>query len=449
MITSIKGIAYKFLRGNKVILFSSIIAIFISTTLIIGMFNFADKSSKNFKEDIISKYGVQDILVGYETYSDKSISKELENIIRKIEGVNDVERILIANFNDGMVIGSINGYMTKMRYKYSKDLKGNEVAITTKIKEEQGLEIGINNVIKIWQLQLLLTVVTIVLAIMLVFPIRKIYRILKEYGTPNISWKLISIILTIIVGGLSAYLATIPRLALNTEAGEEIIYYNGSTFIIYFIILIGVLYFLGNKLKDEIKYKQELREAENLKDYTRSLEGMYGDLRKFRHDYINIISSIVGYIDDEDIEGLKDHVYTNLLPLEKNINRNNTKIYLLKNIKLPELKGLVSSKLIRAQELNINVTVDIMEDIESINVNVVTICRLIGILLDNAIEECESIENSYVTFGIIKNEESIDFIVSNSCRVNIEPIYMLNTKGFSTKGSNRGLGLSILEELIF
>lgn len=142
MITSIKGIAYKFLRGNKFILFSSVIAIFISTTLIIGIFNFIDKSSKNFEEETKSKYGIQDISVGYETFSNKSLTTEIENKIRDIEGVKDVKKVLISNFDDGIVIGSNNGYMTKSRYKYSKDLEDKEVVITSSISEQNNLRVG-------------------------------------------------------------------------------------------------------------------------------------------------------------------------------------------------------------------------------------------------------------------------------------------------------------------
>lgn len=295
--------------------------------------------------------------------------------------------------------------------------------------------------------QIFLTIITVIAAIQLAFFFRKIYVVLKQYNINQVSWKVISMILILIIGGLSAYIAIIPREVISEE-GKLTIYHYGGTFSIYLIILIILIYVLGGKLKSEIIYKQKLKEAENLKEYTNSLEEMYEDLRRFRHDYINIISSIVGYIDDENIIGLKNHIYKNIIPLEQNINKNNTKIHLLKNIKLSELKGLVSSKLIRAQELNINVTVDIIEEIESINIDAVTLCRIIGILIDNGIEECENIENSYIIFGIIKNPSSIDFIVANSCRENIEAIYILNSKGFSTKGNNRGLGLAIVEELI-
>lgn len=295
--------------------------------------------------------------------------------------------------------------------------------------------------------QIFLAIITVIAAIQLAIFFKKIYVILKQYNINQVSWKVISMILILIIGGFSAYLAVIPREIINEE-GRLTIFYYGGTFSIYLIILIIFTYVLSGKLKSEIIYKQKLKEAENLKEYTNSLEEMYEDLRRFRHDYINIISSIVGYVDDNDIIGLKNHIYKNIIPLEQNINRNNTKIHLLKNIKLSELKGLVSSKLIRAQELNINVTVDIIDEIENINIDAVTLCRIIGIIIDNGIEECETIKNSYITFGIIKNSSSIDFIVANSCRENIEPIYILNSKGFSTKGNDRGLGLAIVEELI-
>lgn len=142
MITNISGISRKFLKGNKIILFSSIMAILISTSLIIGMFNFAVKSGENFKKDIISKFGIQDILVGYEMDSNKELTKDLENKIRKIQGVEDIERIYISGYENGMIIGSSNNYMTKSRYKYSEDINTKEAVISSALKEKLSLEKG-------------------------------------------------------------------------------------------------------------------------------------------------------------------------------------------------------------------------------------------------------------------------------------------------------------------
>ncbi len=297
-------------------------------------------------------------------------------------------------------------------------------------------------------IRLFTTFSIMIIAIAMTFILRKIYLLLKDYRVDNISWKVVSIILVLIVGILSAYISTIPIATIAGENDQFTIIYNGSSFSLYLILLLGMLYVLWKKLNDEIIYKQKLKESEYLKEYTDSLEEMSEDLRKFRHDYVNIISSMVGYIDDNDVEGLKDHIHNNIIPLERRINKDNTKIHLLKNIKIPQLKGLISSKIIRAQELNINVSIEIMDEIKDIKLDIINVCRIIGILLDNAIEECEIIEGSYLKFGILKNISSMDFIISNSCRENIEPIYKLNSKGFSTKGKNRGLGLAIVDELI-
>lgn len=297
-------------------------------------------------------------------------------------------------------------------------------------------------------IRIVISLINTILAISIAFFIRKIYIKLNQYKVKNISWKILSLILTLIVGVLSVYISLTPKQNFIGENGQEVLFYNGTTFTIYLVILVGFIYLLGKKVYEEIEYKQKLKEAERLEEYTSSLESMSEDLRKFKHDYINIMSSILGYIDDNDMVGLKDHIHCNILSLEKTINKNNSRLHLLKNLAKPEIKGLVSSKLIRAQELKINVEVDIMEEVEYVNSNMVLLCRIIGILLDNAIEECENIKNSDLSFGVIQHNNSIDFIVKNSCREDIEPIYILNSKGFSTKGENRGLGLFILEELI-
>lgn len=308
--------------------------------------------------------------------------------------------------------------------------------------------IGFERIINNKYIEFITIFITMIIAVGITFILRKIYILLKNYKVDNISWKLTSVVLMLIVGILSAYIATTSRKEIIGENGQSVNFFNGSSFSIYLILLLGMVYILWKKLNEEIIYKQKLKESEYLKEYTSSLEEMSEDLRKFRHDYVNIISSIVGYIDDNDMVGLKNHIYNNIIPLEIRINKDNTRIHLLKNIKRSELKGLISSKIIRAQELNINVNIEIMDEIKEIKFNIVTICRILGILLDNAIEECEIIEGSYLKFAIIKNISSIDFIISNSCRENIEPIYKLNSKGFSTKGKNRGLGLTIVNELI-
>ena len=123
---------------------------------------------------------------------------------------------------------------------------------------------------------------------------------------------------------------------------------------------------MSKVITKEIEYKSKKEQLQNLKDYTNSLEKVYTDMRKFRHDYINILSSIVGYIEDNDMEGLEEHFYKNIMPLGEGIKNNNFRIGLLKNIEIVELKGLLSSKIIGAQGKGIDVFIDISEKINYI-----------------------------------------------------------------------------------
>ena len=108
----------------------------------------------------------------------------------------------------------------------------------------------------------------------------------------------------------------------------------------------------------------------------------------------------------------------------------------------------ISSKLIKAQELGLNVDIDIMEEILSINMDIIDLIRSIGILLDNAIEAAISTEEKYIALGIIKKESYIIIVIMNSYDGEINSVAKLFKEGYSTKGKNRGLGLSNLKEMV-
>ena len=79
--------------------------------------------------------------------------------------------------------------------------------------------------------------------------------------------------------------------------------------------------------------------------------------------------------------------------------------------------------------------------------NTVELSRIIGIIVDNAIEASENLEEPLINIAFIDNEEAVTFIVMNKCSDDIPKIHELFEQGFSTKGDNRGLGLSTLKEL--
>ena len=78
--------------------------------------------------------------------------------------------------------------------------------------------------------------------------------------------------------------------------------------------------------------------------------------------------------------------------------------------------------------------------------NTVELSRIIGIIVDNAIEASENLEEPLINIAFIDNEEAVTFIVMNKCSDDILKFMSCLNKVFY-KGDNRGLGLSTLKEL--
>ena len=189
---------------------------------------------------------------------------------------------------------------------------------------------------------------------------------------------------------------------------------NALFFIFYFFALLFIsLIVLSIIKKDEI-FKLKQAQFENLQEYTSNLENLYMDMRKFKHDYINILSSMSGFIEENNMAELRDYFNSTIRPLNKKIENNNYKLELLKNIKVAELRSLLSSKLIKAQEHNININLEIKEEISKINLNSIDLIKTIEILINNSIEVAILSKDKFMSLVIEKNNNSIVIIVTNS-----------------------------------
>ncbi|WP_242954073.1 sensor histidine kinase [Clostridium puniceum] len=194
--------------------------------------------------------------------------------------------------------------------------------------------------------------------------------------------------------------------------------------------------------------KHKANEYLQLKDYTNMIESMYSDLRSFKHDYLNILSTLEMYIEKQDIKGLKDFYYRELLPESNTIISKDMSLSLLSHIKISPLKALLSSKFSTAHSQGINVSIELIDDIEHINMTTIDLCRIAGILLDNAMEASILCDNKFIHFAMIKTDTEIILNISNSCLSSTPPIHKLYEKNFSTKGENRGIGLNNIKDII-
>ena len=185
-----------------------------------------------------------------------------------------------------------------------------------------------------------------------------------------------------------------------------------------------------------------------LQEYTNQIENMYSSLRSFKHDYSNIMLSMSGYIEANDMDGLKEYFDKEILPLSKKITKNTAHINQLMNIKTIELKSIISSKLLYAIELNINVNIEVTDEIVSLPIDTLDLCRVIGIFLDNAIEATLETDQPSIRFALINLETEYIFVISNTFLEKGIPYAALAKPNVSTKGANRGIGLYNAHEII-
>jgi two-component system sensor histidine kinase AgrC len=148
------------------------------------------------------------------------------------------------------------------------------------------------------------------------------------------------------------------------------------------------------------------------------------------------------------ISGLNDFYNNELLKESNKIIDKDKDLSLLKHIKINALKALISSKVINAYSHDVEIKIEISDDIYELSVSIIDICRIVGIILDNAIEAAVLFDTKNVHIAVIKNDEFTIFIINNSCLEDTPPIYKIYDKNFSTKGEGRGIGLKTVRHII-
>ena len=229
---------------------------------------------------------------------------------------------------------------------------------------------------------------------------------------------------------------------------------GNDTLKLYAILLMGIMVFLSvvilvmsNFTLREMRYKRNVKEIEAYYEYTLRIESINNEMRKFRHDYVNILTTLSDYIREDDMPGLRKYFDEHIVPMKDKLKTRSIKMNGIEKLKVREIKGLITTKIIQAQEKRIPISIEVPDEIDRIDMNTVELSRIIGIIVDNAIEASENLEEPLINIAFIDNDESVTFIVMNKCSDDIPKIHELFEQSFSTKGDNRGLGLSTLKEL--
>lgn len=219
---------------------------------------------------------------------------------------------------------------------------------------------------------------------------------------------------------------------------------------VYFLLFICFVNLLDRKLLQELQEKVVLQkdiQLQNLSNYSQQVEGLYQEIRGFRHDYANILSSLKIGIDQKDIN-LVSQVYDSVLKNSgEKLKGKRFDVAHLRNINDLALKSLLLSKLSEAQNLSIPVSLEISEQFSIKNMEQIDFLTITSILLDNAIE---SAAEGGIAICFLEDTEwnKLVMIVKNSTLEREIELRDIFNRDNSSKGVGRGIGLANVRRIL-
>ncbi len=216
------------------------------------------------------------------------------------------------------------------------------------------------------------------------------------------------------------------------------VYFNA-----FAVLVLLILSFYNSIKSSELEVKS--REVEFQKDYIKTLNDIIDGLRGFKHDFNNNIQVIGGYIALNDINGLKKYYQQ----LQSDTRKINNTIPLSRYVKNnPALYGLLLSKLSFAELKDIQFVINIIDEYNIEKIKIYDLCKILGILLDNALEAAYESSKKYVELSISKDSKNaivIEIINSYSGELNKDKIF---ENGYTTKSGHSGFGLWEVKKII-
>lgn len=216
-----------------------------------------------------------------------------------------------------------------------------------------------------------------------------------------------------------------------------------TTLISIFVLFIYFLFSMYSLIRtNKLEITTENLEQERL--YNKTLTILYDNIRGFKHDFNNIVQAIGGYISTDNMKGLKDY-YSDLVADCK--KSNNLAILNPELINNPAVYSLLTAKYHQAEQLGITINFDIFMDLETLNIKTYELTRILGILLDNAIDACSNSteKNIYITMRKDRNPNKQLIIIENTYANKDVDTNKIFEKGYTSKidndGKSHGLGL--------
>ena len=221
--------------------------------------------------------------------------------------------------------------------------------------------------------------------------------------------------------------------------------------VFYLLFFMGIVKKLDTYLKDKLHERLDQEQALRYRDmerYSRHIEELYKEVRSFRHDYTNLLTSLRLGIEEEDMEQIKEVYDSVLKDSSQKLQDNKYDLGRLVNVRDRALKSLLAGKFLKARDQNIVFNVEVPEEVQVESMSLLDFLTIVSILCDNAIEASAEASQPRVSIAFIKNGAQETFIIENSIKEEGIDVSEIFSFGVSSKGEDRGVGLYTVMKIV-
>lgn len=172
-------------------------------------------------------------------------------------------------------------------------------------------------------------------------------------------------------------------------------------------------------------------------------------IRLFKQRYQQQMLKLGDYLDAEDYVGLATYYQTLNSQWQTTSQLAGLEAAGLQRLHDPSLKSLLFQKLLTAQGQGLILRLEIPDLIQYVPMNSVQLLRVMGILLDNAIEAGGVGQRREIHCAILDYPDAVELAVANPVSMKNPPqLAHIMAAGYTTKGTGHGQGLRIVQEII-
>lgn len=207
-----------------------------------------------------------------------------------------------------------------------------------------------------------------------------------------------------------------------------------------FILLVAFLVLSIYSFSRMVKLSITKKDLKNAEDYNKSLQQLYDKVKGFKHDFESMVFTLGGYLDNNDLAGAKSYFED----MKKDCKfTSNLSVLNPKIINNPGIYSLLNNLYTKAIKQDIDISIKSFLDLSDLKVNAYEFSRILGILIDNAIEASAICDDKIVKV-IFRREPSHNksiVIIENTYSNKDVDLAEIFKKGFSEKSKHSGIGL--------